>query len=343
MMGRRIVFDLEWNQDYCANQYDYYGFPERFRGEIVQIGAVCLEDMQPFNLILRPKFFPRLHEQVAGLTGLRQQDVDGGVEPREGLRRFLDWCGEGAVLLQWSGCDVLVLKQNLYLYGLGEEFPAESYDIQRMFYEQLGGDKPEPSLMEAVERLGIPRKREYHDALADAGYTAEVLGRLDLKKGINKAKKPLRALRRYGEKWGEGQELRLFTGCLSRESWRLSPGLCRVECPVCKGLLEEPEHWQKSPDNRGWYGLCRCPHCADSDSAAAAGVVVRWKGSQTEQLYSFVRGVSLPDGEMLAEWQRRLAAARKRRGKQSCPQVTESTGRLYRPLYTAQTQMEEEK
>ena len=65
-----IIFDLEWNQG-----------PEEEQGigEIVQIGAVkmddCFEAVDELRLYVKPFLYPKLHNRIATLTGIRQQDL----------------------------------------------------------------------------------------------------------------------------------------------------------------------------------------------------------------------------------------------------------------------------
>ena len=63
-----IVFDLEWNQPYTLepNMIRRSGFP--FIGEIIQIGAVKLDEslqiVYKFEVFISPKFLPSMHNTV---------------------------------------------------------------------------------------------------------------------------------------------------------------------------------------------------------------------------------------------------------------------------------------
>ena len=75
-----IVFDLEWNQPYSND----ISFMKRTKmpltGEIIQIGAVKLNDkldiVDHFTMFIKPQYLPRMHKHVRELTW-----IGGGYEP----------------------------------------------------------------------------------------------------------------------------------------------------------------------------------------------------------------------------------------------------------------------
>ena len=56
-----IVFDLEWNIGYQPRLFDYHGAEQTLRGEIIQIGAVKVDEtghvLDTFSLNLKPRLF----------------------------------------------------------------------------------------------------------------------------------------------------------------------------------------------------------------------------------------------------------------------------------------------
>lgn len=184
-----IAFDLEMNRYNAEHLFDYHGGEQSLRGEIVQIGAVKL-DMDgtvrdTFSLNLRPRIFRLLSPFVAKVTGITQQQLNSGVPMREGLAHFVDWCGADAVLLEWSMDDIPVLKQNLFVNELDETWPTNFYDLQPIFCKQFPlGEGDKLNLEAVITRLGLPMNRSYHNALADALYTADICGVLDLATGL---------------------------------------------------------------------------------------------------------------------------------------------------------------
>lgn len=79
----------------CAKTFNYHGAELTLRGEIIQIGAVRVDEngdvLDTFEMTLRPRIFRKLHWRIAEVTGLSQGDLEAGVPIAEGLRRFQEW------------------------------------------------------------------------------------------------------------------------------------------------------------------------------------------------------------------------------------------------------------
>lgn len=234
-----IVFDLEWNIGYQPRLFDYHGAEQTLRGEIIQIGAVKVDEtgrvLDTFSLNLKPRLFRKLQHHIAKVTGMTQADLDGGVPIREGLQRFVRWCGPDAAFAEWGMDDVPVLKQNLFLNNLDERWPTRWYDLQQIFLAQRGRAEGEGMTLESViTRLGIPTDRPFHDALSDALYTVDVCQRLDLARGI--AEYPTEEQQLRAAACPEGSDCRnveCFFGYLEKEVWRENPTLHDLRCPDC--------------------------------------------------------------------------------------------------------------
>ena len=58
-----IVFDLEWNMGNAPKTFNYHGAELTLRGEIIQIGAVRVDEngdvLDTFEMTLRPRIFRR--------------------------------------------------------------------------------------------------------------------------------------------------------------------------------------------------------------------------------------------------------------------------------------------
>ena len=95
-----IVFDLEWNIGYQPKTFRYHGADLTLRGEIIQIGAVRINEradvLDTFEITLRPRIFRKLQHHIAKVTGLTQGDLESGVPIGEGLARFVEWAGPDA-------------------------------------------------------------------------------------------------------------------------------------------------------------------------------------------------------------------------------------------------------
>ena len=82
MLRNLVLFDLEWNIGYQPFIFNYHGVQQTFRGEIIEIGAVKIDEdanvLDTFSIHLRPRIFRCLQHHIAKVTGLTQ---DG---PRQG-------------------------------------------------------------------------------------------------------------------------------------------------------------------------------------------------------------------------------------------------------------------
>lgn len=183
-----IVFDMEWNQPMCASQPQRGRNGVKLSGEIMQIGAVRLEENGEiggsFSLCVKPHFYRRLNKRVRELTGITKEELMAADEFPAVFAQFDAFCGENPVLLTWGFDDVPILRQNLIAWGLGTEICETSYNLQTIFNTQTDGGRDQRSLAFALEYYGIVPELEAHDALHDAYHTALVAGHLDLKGGI---------------------------------------------------------------------------------------------------------------------------------------------------------------
>lgn len=184
-----ITFDLEWNQAYAQKALAVQRqLSSRLRGEVIQIGAVKLnENMQPcgsYQIIVKPKYFKKLHRHVSELTGISQEMMDSGVSMIDAEDSFRHFCGNDFVFLTWGPDDIPMLKENLHVHGIDSKWLERSYDLQVIFNRQTDGLKKQRSLEYAMEYYEIPQRLHAHDALNDAYFTALVAAKLDVKRGI---------------------------------------------------------------------------------------------------------------------------------------------------------------
>ena len=183
-----IVLDMEWNQPWPGSPSARKVLPVQIRGEIIQIGAVRVtEDQQvadEFQMLIKPKYYRRLNRRVSKLTGIKESQLrDDGVSMNEAMEAFRTWCGEDVTFLTWGFDDITILRENLQLYGIEENWVSRWYNAQMIFNAQTDGSTSQKALKTAMEIFGIEATRPAHDALGDAYHTALICARLDLKKG----------------------------------------------------------------------------------------------------------------------------------------------------------------
>lgn len=301
-----IVFDLEWNIGYKPWTFRYHGAELTLRGEIIQIGAVRINEhgdvLDTFEIALKPRIFRKLQHHIAQVTGLSQGDLDAGVPMRQGLQKFLDWAGPDAELAEWGMDDVPVLKQNLYLAGLDENWPVCWYDLQRLFLQAYPRQEGEGmTLKSVVERLGIPQDEPFHNALDDALYTAKICRKLPLAEGLAcyPTEKEL-LIESLLDPAVQAEDVRTWFGLLDHDAYRNDPRLHVVMCPRCGAPLTHDEVWIKR-GNTGYYTESTCPSCGRW--------YVRFKLNRRDGLHwNFGRCTEPATPEATARWRRQKAA-----------------------------------
>lgn len=185
-----ITLDLEWNQAYLQKALAVQKqLSCRLRGEVIQIGAVKLDKyMQPcgsYQIIVKPKYFKKIHRHVSELTGISQEQIDAGTPLDIVAESFRKWCGEEFVFLTWGPDDIPMLQENFNANGLDFSWLDKTYDLQTIFNAQTDGNlKKQRSLEYAMEYYEIPQRLPAHDALNDAFFTAQVAAKLDVVTGI---------------------------------------------------------------------------------------------------------------------------------------------------------------
>ena len=292
-----IVFDLEWNIGYQPKTFLYHGTELTLRGEIIQIGAVRInargDVLDTFEVNLRPRIFRKLQHHIAKVTGLSQGDLDAGLPMKEGLQKFLDWAGPDAELAEWGLDDVPVLKQNLFLAGLDENWPDRWYDLQRIFLQAYPRKEGEGLTLESVvDRLGIPKEEPFHNALDDALYTTKVCRKLPLAEGL--------ATYPTEEELLKEALLGAEPNPAARDDYRNVSELTEAACPECSAPLTPDEVWLKR-GNTGYYTRCTCPYCG--------AWYLRFKLSRRDGLHwSFARCTEPATPEADAKWDKQKAA-----------------------------------
>ena len=183
-----VVVDLEWNQAMSSKSSVFNKLPIHLRGEIIEIGAVKLnEDMTPgeeFTIDVRPVYFRRMHYKVKKITGFDKDRLSHGLGFPEALERFRAWCGDDVTFLTWGCDDQGIMEQNIIIHDLDWDWIAGWINLQLIYNLQTGGDKNQKSLASAMEHFGIEQTRTAHDALGDAYNTALVSTHLDMAEGL---------------------------------------------------------------------------------------------------------------------------------------------------------------
>lgn len=317
-----IALDLEWNQAYAPKALAVQRqLSARMRGEVIQIGAVKLDrNMRvcgSYQVIVKPKYFKKLHRHVSTLTGITQEQMDMGMMLPDAGRSFREWCGKDFVFLTWGPDDIPMLKENFHVHGIESEWLLNSYDLQRIFNCQTDGDtKRQRSLEYAMEHFDIPQTLPAHDALNDAYFTALVAQKLNVPEGI----------RFYNEARGEFLEESVIGDADAGDdgyvtvSEMLDDGIVKNPiCPICAKPLTQKEKALHTKGQRYTMHFS-CP--ADGDMFLVLKLHRNfnetWRAKRTishateEQLKEFKRGLERANI-------RRKARPRRSRGPRRTP------------------------
>ena len=259
-----IVLDMEWNQPWPGSPSAKKVLPVQIRGEIIQIGAVRVtEDQQvgdEFQVLIRPKYYRRLNRRISKLTGIKEsQLMEEGIPFTEAMEKFHAWCGEDITFLTWGFDDITMLRENLRLFGMDENWVSRWYNAQMIFNAQTDGSTAQKALKTAMEIFEIPATRPAHDALGDAYHTALICARLDLKKGTEEYGAALQS----HVNGFHGAEL---PGCISRKVFYdyadkraalSAQSGAENKCPTC-GRQMLGSRWFAQPGRR-YMDLATCP------------------------------------------------------------------------------------
>ncbi|NLI22147.1 MAG: exonuclease domain-containing protein [Clostridiales bacterium] len=272
-----IVMDLEWNQPTSFNTPVFRQVGDSLLFEVIQIGAVKLDDrfsvLEELSIPIRPTHYTSIHPRVRRMTRLGREELCDAPAFPEAMARFADWCGEDYVFLTWGGDDISVLRQNLDFFQFEGE-TGKMYDVQRYYAEAFELGARQKSLKGAMEHLEIAadENRDFHNAVNDAYYTALVLQKLPNPEGVLHHEQTPRKLCHNPRR----TRLRVSRTVPSVAQALESPDVRTPECPTCKKptqLLTE-----LTPQAPGKYvAISQCP--------------------QHGQLFIKVRFALMPDGQ----------------------------------------------
>ena len=262
-----IVLDLEWNQAMSSNASIFNYLPIRLAGEIIQIGAVKLDDAlypaEEYKSDVKPVYFRRMHYKVKKLTGIDKDRLNRSDTFPVVFEQFRAWCGEEPIFITWGNDDRRIMEQNIIVHDLDWDWIGDWINLQLIYNMQTGGDKNQKALATAMEHFAIEQTRVAHDALGDAYNTALVCSHLDLEAGLDEYEEASRALPaksdandKAGNEVAEALEHSTFGGYSARSEAFADEQVSRAKCPFCAAPLSEGR-WVNQGDRR-YMNLCEC-------------------------------------------------------------------------------------
>lgn len=185
-----IIIDLEFNNmqnitRYFPNIYHEYTYLRQLtvQNEIIEIGAVKLDKFMKktdeYKAYIRPSIFNVLNPKITEITGIKEEQLIGGVSFEEAMDGLEDFVEEDNIICSWATDDIVEIISNSNYHNYKSIQWIKKYlDIQDYCTKMLGHKKA-LGLKSALEELKIKLdKKKLHDALNDANYAADVFKRL---------------------------------------------------------------------------------------------------------------------------------------------------------------------
>lgn len=246
-----IAVDFEWNQPYAPRTEKNKDYYIKLDGEIIQIGAVKLDDdfniTDRFEANIRPVFYRKIHKMVKELTGIDQRQLNNGKDFASVLKRFVEWCGKDHIFITWGADDSRIMMQNILVHKADTSWMGKWVNAQVIYAMQKNEDNKPVSLEKAVAEFDIPLLLEAHNAMNDAIYTALVCNRLDIKRGIREYSEnaDLSGLKRIS-----CGNYKMIRGAESKHHAFADKRLRELKCPHCNKNLTELKPWIKQSGDR---------------------------------------------------------------------------------------------
>ncbi len=188
-----ICLDLEFNGAFDFSAGKAAESNEACHHEIIQIGAVKLDKKynikDSFNTYVKPTIYPRLNPFIADVIKMKTEDFKNAGSFKINYLKFKNFLSDGNnVFVVWGESDIPILYENLSYYKLVDEPLIVKYmNIQPYVSTLLNKESGQQiSLKNAIDAMGIETDNQYHNALYDAYYTAQIFINLDPKPNILK-------------------------------------------------------------------------------------------------------------------------------------------------------------
>ena len=312
-----VVLDLEWNQAMSSKSEVFNHLPIHLRGEIIEIGAVKLNDDlslgEEFTVDVKPVYFRRMHYKVKKITGFDKERLALGLSFPEAMEKLRQWCGDDVTFLTWGWDDQGIFEQNIIIHDLDWDWISGWVNLQMIYNLQTGGDKNQKSLAAAMEHFEIEQTRIAHDALGDAYNTALVSTHLDMEEGLRLYPEAEEILARRMPNYKPPVESVPMQEALLHDSFSSFETKAEafadvkeraLSCPVC-GQAAEGGRWISQSDGR-YMNLFSC------EEHGTFLTRIRLKKDADTELWTANRLIYEADEEMQEFYRTKVSQARRR-------------------------------
>lgn len=254
-----IVVDFEWNQPLSFQSSAYRQVEDRLLFEIIEIGAVKLNErfdiIDTFRQTIKPTYFTRIHPRIRRITSLTNDALQDSPNFIEANRRFLDFCESDPHFVTWGSEDVSVYKQNVDCFEQGSQ-EYNFFNLQRMFSKEYSLGNNQPGLKSGMELFHIEEDESlpFHNALNDAYYTARILQRIQHRERIVDYPQEPKRLAHTSKLRG----VHISHQVLSVKHALHSSLIRKAQCPACKKICELESEVVAQSDT-SYIALLRCP------------------------------------------------------------------------------------
>ena len=308
-----VVIDLEWNQATSSKSSVFHRLPIHLHGEIIQIGAVKLDEnfrlISEFTCDVKPVYFRRMHSKVKKLTGINKERLKDGLPFKEAFELLCEYCGENVTFLTWGADDKGIMEENIMVHDCDWDWISGWVNLQQIFNMQTEGDKSQKALSTAMEHFGIEQTRVAHDALGDAYNTALVCEKLDMKEGLKQyfAQKTGQRLKKDAEEesdeYSEPLLRKEYGEFASKGELFASTEAISPPCPICDEKMSGGR-WARQGGQR-YINIFKC--------AQHGKIMMRLKFKKNEMGIFLASGIFYEADEDMIKLHKSRTAYQKRR------------------------------
>lgn len=316
-----IVFDLEWNQSPDGKKYTNSRIPF----EIIEIGAVKLnkkrEIVDQFHTLIKPQVYHWIHENIHEVIHVDYKELENGMLFPQAVTAFLKWCGEKPSFFTWGTQDLTELQRNMRYYDLLSLLPGPItyYNVQKLASICFEDGLTRRALEYTVDQLKIEKGQDFHRALADAYYTAEIVRRMDVESILNNS-----SIDVFQNPKTKKEELYIshpgYDKYVSREfpckeKLMKDHEVVSTRCPVCHQAAKRKIRWFVN-SSKIYYSVAYCPQHGYLEGK------IRIRKTEEEQYFAikFLRLIDEKEAEEMRE-KRESLRCKKRKRKKSEKQI----------------------
>ena len=147
--------------------------------EIIEIGAVCIDENQQsvgeFEQFVKPKIHPQLSEFCTELTSITQEMVDAAPLFPEALDKFQQWIksfGDDYTLCSWGFYDRTQFKNDCKLYNLDTSWLSAHISVKHQ-HGKIRNTKP-MGMKGALRKENFQLDGTHHRGIDDARNIAKI-------------------------------------------------------------------------------------------------------------------------------------------------------------------------